>query len=125
MRKARWTHLRDQFGNGPHPPHLLPEDVRGMADDPYRSLAWALRHEGAYEKSEEAFAEFQWADFLRAELKIEPGDEGFEKALATAQALAKSPGAQSLPGCKVGRPRAAALHPALAAIKQFLTRKRS
>ena len=58
-------HLLDQFGLGPHEPRLLPEDIRGLADDPYRSLAWALRHAGAYEKTDLAFSEFKWADFLR------------------------------------------------------------
>jgi len=98
MDKARWAHLLDQFGHGPHPPHLLPEDIRGMADDPFRSLAWALRHSGAYTKSELAFSEFKWADFLRRELAVEPGDDGFKEALAAAIAVARSPKAKDLPG---------------------------
>ncbi|HEX4049157.1 MAG TPA: ParB-like protein, partial [Elusimicrobiota bacterium] len=68
MREARWVHLEDQFGLGPHAPRLLPEDIRGLADDPYRSLAWALRRAGAYEKTDLAFSEFKWADYLRKEV---------------------------------------------------------
>ncbi len=102
MHKARWTHLYDQFGKGPHPPHLLPDDVRGMADDRYRSLAWALRHLGGYEKSDEPFSEFRWAEFLRAELSMEPGDAGFTKAVAEAVKLARSTKARSLPGFTAG-----------------------
>jgi hypothetical protein len=98
MHDARWVHLLDQFGLGPHEPRLLPEDVRGMADDPYRSLAWALRHAGAFEKSDAAFSEFHWADFLRKELAVEPGDEAFARALAEARVLARSPKAAKLPG---------------------------
>ncbi|MFI5345631.1 MAG: ParB-like protein [Elusimicrobiota bacterium] len=98
MHEARWIHLLDQFGRGPHEPHLLPEDIRGLADDPYRSLAWALRHAGAYEKSDAAFSEFRWADFLRKELVVEPGDEGFKAALETARGIARSPKAAHLPG---------------------------
>ena len=98
MHAAHWVHLLDQFGLGPHLPRLLPEDIRGLADDPYRSLAWALRHAGAYEKTEAAFSEFKWADFLRRELVIEPGDEGFKRALAAALAAARSPRAAQLPG---------------------------
>ena len=98
MHEARWVHLLDQFGLGPHEPHLLPEDIRGMADDPYRSLAWALRHAGAYEKSDLAFSEFKWADFLRKEIVVEPGDEGFARALTAARAAARSKKAANLPG---------------------------
>ncbi len=100
MEKARWVHRYDQFGAGPHEPRLLPDDVRGMADDPYRSLAWAMRHAGDWIKSDAPFAEFQWADFLRRELVVEPGDEGFAAALKAARALARSPKAAHLPGAK-------------------------
>jgi hypothetical protein len=98
MHESRWVHLHDQFGLGPHAPALLPEDIRGLADDPFRSLAWALRHAGAYEKTDAAFSEFKWADFLRKELAIEHGDEGFARALAEARALARSPKCAHLPG---------------------------
>jgi len=100
MEKARWVHLLDQFGLGPHPPHLLPDDVRGMADDPFRSLAWALRHAGAYEKNDHPFSEFLWADYLRREIEIVPGDEGFAAALKSAHAVARDPKARALPGYK-------------------------
>jgi hypothetical protein len=98
MRAEKWTHLHDQFGLGPHEPHLLPESVRGMADDPYRSLAWSLRHAGAYEKTDEPFAEFKWADFLRPRVFVEHGDAGFARALTQARSLARSPAARALPG---------------------------
>ena len=98
MHESRWVHLLDQFGLGPHEPHLLPEDIRGLADDPYRSLAWALRHAGAYEKSDLAFSEFKWADFLRKEVAVEPGDEGFARALTAARAVARSKKCAHLPG---------------------------
>ncbi|RDJ93823.1 aminotransferase class I/II-fold pyridoxal phosphate-dependent enzyme, partial [Lacticaseibacillus rhamnosus] len=38
-------HLHDQFGHGPHEPHLLPEDICGLADDPYR--VFLARRQGA------------------------------------------------------------------------------
>ncbi len=98
MHKSHWIHLHDQFGHGPHAAHLLPEDIRGLADDPCRSLSWALRHAGFYEKSTVAFSEFQWADFLRKEIIVEPGDEGFERALSAAEKIASSPLAKHLPG---------------------------
>jgi hypothetical protein len=100
MEKARWVHLLDQFGLGPHQPNLLPDDVRGMADDPYRSLAWALRHAGAYEKNDHPFSEFLWADYLRGQVPLVPGNEGFAAALKDALAAAKDPKARNLPGYK-------------------------
>lgn len=104
MRRAAWVHLHDQFGAGPHPPQVLPEDIRGLADDPYRSLAWALRHSGYYDKTEIPFAEFLWADFLRKIIVVEPGDAGFRRALAAAEQLASSPKAKHLPGWRERRP---------------------
>lgn len=98
MHKSHWVHLHDQFGSGPHPPHLLPGDVRGMADDPYRSLAWALRQAGAYEKTDEPYAEFKWADFLRGKIVIDADENGFSAALKAALALARGPEAAHLPG---------------------------
>jgi hypothetical protein len=100
MRRSHWVHPYDQFGGGPHDLRLLPEDIRGLADDPYRSLAWVLRHEGLYEKSEVPFAEFLWADFLRREIVAEPGDAGYAQAAAAARRLAHSARAKNLPGWK-------------------------
>jgi len=100
MDKAHWVHPYDQFGKGPHEPLLLPEDVRGLADDQFRSLAWALRHSGDYEKSDAPFSEFAWADYLRAQVKVIPNDDGFEAALKSARVLAHDPKAKGLPGYK-------------------------
>lgn len=91
---------RDQFGAGPHDPNHLPEDVRGMADDPFRSLAWRVRKLGGYDKTDVPFAEFQWANFFRARVKTYPTKADFEKAAAEALALAHSDDAKALPGWK-------------------------
>jgi hypothetical protein len=91
MRESRWTHLYDQFGGGPHEPAQLPNDVRGMADDPYRSLAWAVRRAGGYEKTSLVFAEFAWADYFRKTIAIAPGGGSFKKAVADALRLCRSP----------------------------------
>jgi hypothetical protein len=98
MSKKHQVHLLDQFGNGPHAPLRLPEDIRGMADDPYRSLAWAVRREGGYEKSGEFFAEFKWAEFLRKRIVIEHGDLGFERAVRRALKICKSEKCHKMPG---------------------------
>lgn len=106
------VHLYDQFGDGPREPLYLPDDVRGLADDPYRSLAWMVRKEGAYKNSDEKFAEFQWANFFRSKrLLTKFGRAGFVPAVKKAWALARTKGARKLPGyispetAKIDEPR--------------------
>jgi hypothetical protein len=100
MVERNWTHLFDQLGNGPHEPHHLPVDIRGLADDPYRSLAWAVREAGVFEKSPEPFCEFRWADFFRKRLQIPRTENGFDKVFEAAKKLAIAPEARHLPGFK-------------------------
>jgi hypothetical protein len=99
MTKLNYAYLYDQFGKGPQNALYLPMDVRGMADDPYRSLAWITRKEGGYENSNQTFAEFAWADFFRAHKLLDSqGRRGFHKATSKAVKLATSAGARRLPG---------------------------
>lgn len=99
MVRQRCAYLYDQFGDGPRLPLYLPLDIRGMADDPYRSLAWMVRKEGGYENSAESFAEFQWANFFRShKLLIQRGREGFHEAVQRGLHLARSSEARHLPG---------------------------
>ncbi|MBC7370610.1 MAG: hypothetical protein H7326_03540 [Bdellovibrionaceae bacterium] len=99
MGKSRSAYLYCQFGEGPRREFYLPRDIRGLADDPYRSLAWFVRKSGAFENSEKNFAEFQWANFFREKKLLNRyGMAGFEKALVKAVALAQSAEARKLPG---------------------------
>ncbi len=66
MLKNRTSYPYCQFGQGPRKEYYLPNDIRGLADDPYRSLAWFVRKAGAFENSEKNFAEFTWANFFRS-----------------------------------------------------------
>lgn len=100
MSSAHWVYPYDQFGNGPHPTTHLPEDVRGMADDPYRSLAWLVREKGGYNKSPRPFAEFLWANYFRKCLKVHPVIDGFEVATKEAMKLCRNQDAKDLPGYK-------------------------
>lgn len=98
---SHWAYLYDQFGEGPRDPLYLALDIRGLADDPYRSLAWAVREKGAYENSMETFAEFEWANFFRQQRLLEAaGRDDFERAAAKAVKLAKDSAAKALPGYK-------------------------
>jgi hypothetical protein len=76
----------------------IPTGVADMEDDPYRSLAGALRRAGGYAKDSTPFSEFIWADFLRHGIKAKLIEKDFESALARALDLAKSPDAAYLPG---------------------------
>jgi hypothetical protein len=99
MKKNRWAHLYDQFGEGPRDPVYLPKDIRGLGDDPYRSLAWLVEKNNGYKKTMVPFAEFRWANFFRKRRILHFGYEmDFEKRLDKALKLSKSPAAHYLPG---------------------------
>jgi hypothetical protein len=76
----------------------LPKQMADMPDDPYRSLAGALRRSGGFAKDTTPFAEFLWADFLRRRIKPARVEKHFDKALDAAMVLAKSGEADFLPG---------------------------
>jgi hypothetical protein len=103
------AYLYDQFGEGPRPPLYLPRDIRGLAEDPYRALAWVVRKEGGYENSDEPFSEFKWANFFRQrKLLVSDGhaEDVFDGAFKRAMQLARSDDAKQLPGY-LSKPRGA------------------
>lgn len=76
----------------------LPKDIRGLKDDPFRSLAGELRRVGGFAKDTTPFSEFLWADFLRRRLSRKAVDADFGKAIEKALSLGKSKDAIYLPG---------------------------
>ena len=76
----------------------IPHDIRDLVDDPFRSLAGALRRAGGYAKETTPFSEFLWADFLRRKLNRASVEKDFKRALGDALRLAKSRQADYLPG---------------------------
>jgi hypothetical protein len=101
----KWMHKYNsvypfcQFGEGPRKALYLPRDIRGLADDPYRSLAWFVRKAGAFENSEKNFAEFKWANFFRKlRLLDRHGTDGLPNILVKAAKIANSKAAKHLPG---------------------------
>jgi hypothetical protein len=100
MAAAHWMHPFDQFGNGGHKPKLFPPDVRGMADDPYRSLAWAVREAGGYDKVFVPFSEFKWANYFRKKVEIEKVYADFDSAVKKALKACGDAKAAALPGYK-------------------------
>lgn len=92
-----WTHPFDEKGRR-CAYEELPKTVRGLQDDPYRSLSGALRRIGGYAKDSTPFSEFVWADFFRPRLKRGDVKQDFDTSLKQAYALAKSADADFLPG---------------------------
>jgi hypothetical protein len=77
---------------------ICPNGFADLVDDPFRSLAGALRRRGGFAKDTTPFSEFLWADFLRRRLKRKQVEHDFAAALEEALALAKSAEADHLPG---------------------------
>lgn len=80
----------------------MPERLADLGDDPFRSLASALRRLGGYRKSSGPFSEFRWADHLRAHIAPALLERDFETAVGVALKLARRPEAASLPGAVTG-----------------------
>jgi hypothetical protein len=97
LESRAWTHPFDDEGR-----RRLFEDmpiaVADLEDDPYRSLAGAVKRAGGYAKNKAPFSEFRWADFLRLRIARNLVERDFGRALAIAMNLAQSNEAAGLPG---------------------------
>jgi hypothetical protein len=97
-----WCHPYD--ADGQRLAHdQIPTAMSGLVDDPYRSLASALRRLGGFEKVKVPYGEFAWADFLRRRLDRSTLEVDFEGALQAALQLSGSEAARALPGWRAGR----------------------
>jgi hypothetical protein len=67
----------------------IPETVELLGDDPFRSLASALRRDGGFAKDDTLFSEFHWADHLRRHVDPSLVEQDFDRALAAALELAR------------------------------------
>ncbi|MBN9232478.1 MULTISPECIES: ParB-like protein [Phyllobacteriaceae] len=76
----------------------LPKSVDKLVDDPYRSLAGAVRRAGGYAKDTTPFAEFLWADFFRRRIDAGQLADSFDKAAKKATTLSQDKSASHLPG---------------------------
>jgi hypothetical protein len=92
-----WLHPFDERGRRRSYADV-PRKIADLVDDPYRSLAGALRLSGGYAKDTTPFSEFLWADFLRRRIKGKLLANDFAAAQVQALKLAKSAEADFLPG---------------------------
>ncbi len=97
MDNRNWLHPFDARGVR-HSHEDLPRRIAAMADDPYRSLAGAVRRAGGYAKDSTPYSEFLWADFLRRRISAKLMDKDFERAVTKAVGAAATRDAAYLPG---------------------------
>jgi hypothetical protein len=97
MEQNHWVHPLDENGVR-HYCTRIPDQLGGLVDDVYRSIAGYVRDAGGYDKVPEAFVEFVWADFFRRAIPIELVRENFQEAVAQARQLAKGHYAKNIPG---------------------------
>lgn len=104
MIEGSLTWLYDDKGDGPLNPYLLPKSIGDILNDPYRTLSRWLRDCGCYTKdslkeksrlvdvshkyiptsqAKAFFIEFRWANFLRANVKLELKKADFTNTCAT------------------------------------------
>jgi hypothetical protein len=97
LESRNWTHPFDDEGRRCCYDDM-PASVNGLIDDPFRSLAGAIKRAGGYAKDKSPFSEFRWADFLRWRIARELIERDFGRALAVAMDLAQTTEAIALPG---------------------------
>jgi hypothetical protein len=79
-------------------PSRLPTWLYALRHDPYRDLAWAAREDGGFAKASTPYAEFRWADFLRARIPLNLLRRDWEAATDRAVKLCHSRAAAHMPG---------------------------
>ena len=94
-----WCRPRDADGQRQDYSYI-PTTLDGLVDDPFRSLARALRRAGGYEKQETPFSDFLWADFLRGQVARTLINDDFEAALRAALAVARNGGPTPSPALR-------------------------
>ena len=94
-----WLYLYDGRGLGPLDPTALPVSLKDTQDDPYRSLVWKLKREGAIAAAPLIpFHEFRWGAWLRSRQLPPFSSQKLDPALPAARALARSRAASHLAG---------------------------
>jgi hypothetical protein len=99
LSRRGWLYLYDGRGLGPLHPAVLPRQLTGLQDDPYRSLVWKLKKEGVIEPAPLIpFHEFRWGAWLRSRSLPPFSSLHLDPALPAARALARSAAASHLAG---------------------------
>jgi hypothetical protein len=97
MEHRGWLHPYDAVGRRRTAKHI-PERLADLKDDPYRSLAGAVRLAGGFAKDTTPFSEFLWATHFRRHISKKLMRDAFAEALEAALTLARSDATTHLPG---------------------------
>jgi hypothetical protein len=101
LHQRGWLYLYDGRGLGPLNSAVLPPNLLGLQDDPYRSLVWKLKKDKVIEAAPLIpFHEFRWGAWLRSRTLPPFSSQRLEPALPAARALARSSAAAHLAGWK-------------------------
>lgn len=92
-----WLHPFDERGKR-QDYSAIPKHIGKLIDDPFRSLAGAVREAGGYAKETTPFSEFIWADYFRRRIKAGRIEKQYAKTVAAAVSLARSHDASFMPG---------------------------
>lgn len=92
-----WLHPFDEHGER-QPYSAIPKKISQLKDDPFRSLAGAVRKAGGYAKETTPFMEFIWADFFRGTFKARDIRDDWRRAVDAATAFAREHDAHFMPG---------------------------
>lgn len=98
MIQSDYVYLMDEHGRGPFGVDRLEHSIFELKNDPLRSLAWGVRNEGGYDRSNVSHADFLWAQYFRPNFPAEFVTASFSKAVTAATVSAGRPEASGLPG---------------------------
>ena len=92
-----WLHPFDDDGKR-REYSAIPKRISKLIDDPFRSLAGAVREAGGYAKDTTTFSEFIWADYFRRRIKRSRLEENYEGSVTKALLMAHAQAADFMPG---------------------------
>ena len=92
-----WLHPFDEHGERCAYKDI-PKSIGRLKDDPFRSLAGAVRTAGGYAKETRPFVEFIWADYFRPTFRARDIRNHWHRTLDEAVALARHEDAHFMPG---------------------------
>ena len=92
-----WLHPFDEHGKR-QPYSAIPKKISQLTDDPFRSLAGAVRKAGGYAKDSRPFTEFIWGDYFRKQFRARDIRHHWKRTLEEAVTLARQHEAHFMPG---------------------------
>lgn len=92
-----WLHPFDEHGER-QLYSAIPKKIGQLADDPFRSLAGAVRKAGGYAKDARPYTEFIWADFFRKQFRARDIRHHWKRTIEEAVTLARQHDAHFMPG---------------------------